>query len=129
MTVTIDKIGTFTPPNPATLHVEELREWAIDLNVEAHKCHRAGWVDATDPEVPVLQLAHDFLMAAHQGEQPADLGREIDFRYATYLLNTRRPGFEETIALDGDLEHPTNGRGEKVYRPRAVAFVDVEAAA
>lgn len=124
--MTITATETFVPPNPESLSAEELREWAIDLNVEVRKCHRGGWFDADD--APVIQLAHDVLMAAHRNESSTGLGAEIDFRYAAYLLQARLPGFEETIALDGDLEHPENGRGEKVYRPRRVAFADAVAA-
>jgi hypothetical protein len=90
--------------------VEELSEHAIALSVEAFKAHRAGAHTA-----PVVQMPFGAIAAAHRaGGSITTICREADLRYAAHLINIHTlPGYEETAALDGDLDHPENTRGEK----------------
>ncbi|WP_420032257.1 hypothetical protein ACN2WE_05185 [Streptomyces sp. cg28] len=94
-----------------TATVEELRERAIALGVESCKAERAGVYNA-----PVIRMALDAIAALQEvAGYSAEVSRQIDLRYATYLLSIHTvPGFEETIAFDGDLDHPENSRGEKI---------------
>ncbi|WP_306317245.1 MULTISPECIES: hypothetical protein [unclassified Streptomyces] len=101
---------TETAVKTATPNVEALREHAIALGVEANKAHRAGAHTA-----PVVAMAFAAIDEAQRvGGFNTDLHDQIDIRYATYLLNIHTPGFEETVAFDGDLLHPENAFGEKV---------------
>jgi len=100
-----------------TTTVEALRERAIALGVEDQKALRAG-----DFEAPVREMAYEAFTAAHTaGVRIGDLADAVTLRYAVYLLNTLQPGFVQTLALDGDLEHPTNAFGETVDLTGAAA--------
>jgi hypothetical protein len=96
---------------PTTPTVEQLSESAIALGVEAYKAHRAA-----EHTAPVVKMASAAIAKAGQaGASVGWIADQIDLRYAAYLLNIHtQPGFEETVALDGDLEHPENAAGEVV---------------
>lgn len=102
----------------AAPNVEAVYERAIALGVEANKAKRAG-----NETAPVIAMSVDAIDEAQKLDGLSTyVYDQIDIRYATYLLNIHaRPGFEETIAFDGDLLHPENALGEKVDLTGAAA--------
>ncbi|WP_372344710.1 hypothetical protein [Streptomyces sp. KL116D] len=99
--------NTTTTTAPA---LDELRERAIALGVEARKAEWAGdrtspVHDMADHAMMELQRTDSFSLAACD---------QINIRFATYLFNLTEPGYIATIAFDGDLLHPMNSLGEKL---------------
>lgn len=106
MTITLDKTN-----------LDELRERAIALSLEAHKAEWAG-----DRTSPVHRMAFDALDEVQRTVgYDSQIHNEIYIRFATYLLNLTQPGYVPTIAWDGDLDHPMNSRGEIVDLTGAAA--------
>ncbi|WP_394436247.1 hypothetical protein [Streptomyces sp. SGAir0957] len=113
MTMTIESSQHAGAPD-APKSTDRTRERAIALNVEACKAWWSG-----DRSGPVHQLAFEALNALRFDPKHAD---EIAIRFATYLLNlATQPGYEPTIAFDGDLEHPEDEFGVVVDAAGATA--------
>lgn len=100
-----------------TVDLDELRERAIALGVEAHKAEWAG-----DRTSPVHEMADDAMMELQRIDHfSLDACNQINIRFAAYLLNLTQPGYEATIAFDGDLDHPVNAFGDVVDLTGAAA--------
>jgi hypothetical protein len=97
--------------------IDDLTERAIRLAVEVDKLALAG----SDTSVVLQKLDVARKAATDAGASFADIHRQADERLIEEIRNRWNPEHEGALAVDGDLDHPVNARGEVVDLTRAAA--------
>lgn len=90
--------------------LDELTELAIQYAFEAMKAALAGF--DTSPLLQKLMVARK--AATDAGASFTDIHRQADERLIEEIQARWEPGYISTLAVDGDLDHPINSRGEIV---------------
>lgn len=91
--------------------IDELTEKATRLVFECSTLALAG----SDRSDLLLKAGAAVTAAMQVGASFTDIHLQAKYRLIKYLLDCEIPGHVSTLALDGDIDNPTNSLGERVH--------------